>query len=712
MPLTHRNIVFQIGAIADIGLVRADDRVLLPLPLHHVYPLVIGVLTPLALDIAVVLPDWFTGTRILASLQRGQATLMIGVPRVYHALVEGIANQFRRRGPMAAELFRVLLSLARFLRRRFGWRAGKALFGPIHRRIGPSLRVVVSGGAALKPEIAWTLEALGWQVATGYGLTETSPMLTINPPGQARFETAGRPVPGVALRIDRGKEAPDGLGEVLARGPGVFAGYHNLPEKTKEAFTADGWFRTDDLGRIDDDGWLYLAGRRSTLIVTEGGENVQPEQIEDAYQAHPAIAEIAVFERDGRIAALIVPNPALVRSDNAAQAVRKAVREVSRTLPSYQRLSEYRLTREAIPRTRLGKPRIHLIKERYQRAGEDTVKSAAATVERVAIDEFSGDDQALLENEAAYAAFNLLVERFGGRRVTPDSDLQLDLGIDSIDWLDLTFEFSERIGVALSEEAIAEMQTVRDLLIHVAQSSNRHGAPKAPLENPESALDEHQRRWLQSKGPALRRVGRVLAAVNRATMRALFRLRVRGIENLPVEGPFVLAPNHASYLDPFALAAALNSERLERLYWAGWTGIVFSGPAQRAFARVAQVVPVDPIRGTVSSLAFAGAVLQRGLGLVWFPEGERSPDGRLQPFKLGLGLVLDRRRVPVVPVVIRNTYAAWPRSRRLPRLRPLRIDFLPIVQTAELAAEGAGDTDPERIIHALQRRIADALKND
>ena len=419
VPLSHRNIAFQIGALADAGLVTADDRVLLPLPLHHVYPLVIGLLTPLALNLAVVLPDGFTGPRILSALRQGEATVMIGVPRLYSALVNAIAQQMRQRGVLAAAAFHGVLGLARLLRRYLRWRVGKILFAPIHRQFGPSLRTVVSGGAALNPDIAWTLEALGWQVGSGYGLTETSPMLTINPPGGARFDTAGRLVPGVELRIDRGAGDKPPLGEVQARGPGVFAGYHGLPEKTKAAFTADGWFRTGDLGAIDDDGWLRLAGRRSTLIVTASGENVQPEQIEEAYQVHPAIAELAVFEKDGRIAALIVPNPALLRDRKPDEAVREAVHQVSQTLPSYQRLAEYRLTREAIPRTRLGKPQVHLIGERYRRAALEAAGAEAAPEEPAAIDEFSGDDQALLEDEAAYAAFKLLVDRFAGRRLPP-----------------------------------------------------------------------------------------------------------------------------------------------------------------------------------------------------------------------------------------------------------------------------------------------------
>jgi long-chain acyl-CoA synthetase len=706
VPLSHRNVVFQIGVLADAGLVTPDDRVLLPLPLHHVYPLVIGMLTPLALGLAVVLPDGFTGPRIVAALREGRATLMIGVPRLYSALVGAIEQQFGRRGKLAAGAYRLLIGLARFLRRRLHWRAGRMLFAPIHRRFGPSLRTVVSGGAALRPDIAWTLEALGWHVGTGYGLTETSPMLTLNPPGRARLDTAGRAAPGVELRIDPGDGDKLPLGEVQARGPGVFAGYHGLPEKTEEAFTADGWFRTGDLGRIDDGGWLHLAGRGASLIVTEGGENVQPDVIEDAYAEHPAIAELAVFENEGQVAALIVPDPALARDGKPDEAVREAVRTVSRGLPSYQRLAEYRLTREAIPRTRLGKPQIHLVAERYRRALQG-ISGDAKPREPAAIDEFSSDDQALLENETAYDAFMLMVGRFTGRRVTPDSHLQLDLGVDSIEWLDLSFELSEKTGIALPESAMAEVQTVRDLLVQVAHGGS--GAPPLSLDDPEAMLDESQRRWLEPRGPGLRALGRALAAINRGAMRVMFRLTVKGIETLPPEGPYVLAPNHASYLDPFALASSLSTERLERTYWAGWTGVAFGGPCRRAFSRVAQIVPIDPARATASSLAFAGAALQRGHGLVWFPEGVRSWDGRLQPFKAGLGRVLERRRAAVVPVVIRGSHAAWSRARWLPRLSPLQVEFLPAVSVDDLASEGRGASEAARIVEALQRRIAGAL---
>lgn len=710
VPLTHGHLIYQLRVLAGTGIVSAADRVLLPLPMHHVYPLVLGVLTPLTAGIAVVLPAGFTGKQVVAALQSGRPTVMIGVPRLFDALVGALAERMRRGGGAAQALFRGALGLSRLLRRRFGWRIGRTLFAPLHRRLGPSLRVVVSGGAALKSETAWAMEALGWEVASGYGLTETSPMLTIHPPGAMRFETVGGAIPETELRIDGAAEG-NAEGEVLARGPGVFAGYHALPQKTAEAFTADGWFRTGDLGWIDDAGWLHLTGRRSTVIVTEGGKNLQPEEIEDAYQPHPAIEEIAVLQHEGRLAGLIVPARAARAEDGGEAAIREAVREVSSGLPSYQRLAEYRLTAEPIPRTRLGKPRRQLIVQAYARAGEAGREERSRASGLVPIETLSADDRALLEHDAAQTVFRMLGERFADRLIGPDSDLHLDLGIDSIGWLDLSLEVAERAGVTLSDATIAEIRTVRDLLVRVAEGGDAGADARLPLDDPERVLGEGGLRWLAPRGTGQLIAGRVLAAANRLVFRRLFGLSLRGTEALPATGPFVLAPNHASYLDPFALAAALDAARLERIYWAGWGELIATGPLRRAFARIAGILPVDGGRATSASIAFGSAALRRGHGLAWFPEGIRSADGQLQPFKAGIGVLLAHRNdIPVVPVVLRGTFEAWPRSRRLPRFRRISVEFLAPCTPAELAAEGTGETEGKRIVNALQARIAAAIR--
>jgi long-chain acyl-CoA synthetase len=581
----------------------------------------------------------------------------------------------------------------------------------LRKRIAPHLRIVVSGGAALKADVGWRLEGLGWLVATGYGLTETAPLLTINQPGNLRFETAGHPVSEVQLRIDK-EAAPGGAhdghdaGEILARGPGVFSGYLNLPDKTAEAFTDDGWFRTGDLGFLDDRDDLHLAGRRSTVIVTESGEKVQPDAVEDAYQQHPAIGEIAVLGRNGRLVGLIVPKADAGDGADVEGAVRRAVEEVSRGLPSHQRLTEFALTREAIPRTRLGKPQRHLLAERYEQALQDTGRQSKSPMPP---EEMSAEDRALLEDPAAAAAWELLAGRFGDRRLSPDSDLNLDLGVDSMEWLNISLEISQRTGVGLGEDTIARVRTVRDLLAEVAGGA-REEVHRALLEDPEAALSEEQKRWLRPLDSVSQAVAFCVYWINRWMMRSFFRLRCSGLECLPAERPFLITPNHTSFLDPLALAASLDYSLLRSTYWAGWTGIVFKNALRRAAARLVQAVPIDPERGAASSLAFGAAVLKRKMALIWFPEGARSQDGSLQPFKPGIGLLLEQHPVPVVPVAIRGAHEAWPRHRSLPRLEPIEVSIHPAVDPKLLEQRGSGETPSQRIVDALHGHVADLLE--
>ena len=224
-------------------------------------------------------------------------------------------------------------------------------------------------------------------------------------------------------------------------------------------------------------------------------------------------------------------------------------------------------------------------------------------------------------------------------------------------------ELGERFGAQLSEDAVARVATLRDLLVEIERARDGAGAA-AEIRD----LSPEQERWLRPQGWPLRVLAAVLFALNRILMRGLFRLRVEGREHLPAEGPYLLAPNHASYLDPFAIAAALSWSELRRLYWAGWTGLLFRGPLTRLFSRAARVLPVDPERGLTSTLPLGLAALERGSALVWFPEGARSTDGRMHRFLPGAGLLIERTGVPAVPIWIGGSFAAWPPGRAWPRL--------------------------------------------
>jgi long-chain acyl-CoA synthetase len=663
----------------------------------------------LAAGLPIVLPQSLTGPQLVRALWEGEATLIVGFPRLYGALYSGIQARVGSGGRLATILFECGVELCIKLRRLTGLDVGRLALRPLRKRFGPRLRVLASGGAALDPNLATKLEGLGWRVAVGYGLTETAPLLTLNPPDGNKLGSVGRPVPGVEISIDqsglpvRTGTAP-GKGEILARGPNVFSGYRNRPEETSKVFDG-GWFRTGDLGYFDDDGYLYVTGRASTMIVTPGGKNIQPEAVEGAYLENPLIREIGLLQKDGRLVAVIVPETGEIsRGTDIHRVIREAVEEGSKRLPSYQRISDYAISREPLEFTRLGKLRSHVLEERYERARSGKEGLGEAAVGPVAPEEMSGEDQSLLENTAAIGVWKLLTDRYPDRRLAPETSMQLDLDIDSLGWVNLTLEIGEKTGVEVGEEAIENFDTVRDLLREVASGVGGTTRRFSPFERPEEVLDDRQRRWLKPLGPARSAMARSMFALNRIMMRGPFRLRVEGLENLPDEGPYIIAPNHVSYLDAFALAAALDSSVLRRTYWAGWTGAAFGNPLTRLVSRLAQVVPIDTGRAGLSSLAFGAAVLRRGQNLVWFAEGERSPTGSLQAFKPGVGMLLSYYAVSVVPVFIRGTYEAMPRGKSLRRLEQITVTF---GEPFDPRSVSESARHQEHIVEAVRERVAE-----
>jgi long-chain acyl-CoA synthetase len=196
VPLSHRNIVYQLETLLGADLVDEHDRLMLPLPLHHVYPFVVGMFTPLAAGLPVVFPGSLTGPQLVRALNEGEVTLIVGVPRLYSALYSGIEDRAKSGGRVAARLFDVALNLCANLRDRTGLDVGRVLMRPLRNRLGPKLKTLASGGAPLDPALARKLEALGWRVSGGYGLTETSPLLSLKKPDGKKLASVGRPVSG------------------------------------------------------------------------------------------------------------------------------------------------------------------------------------------------------------------------------------------------------------------------------------------------------------------------------------------------------------------------------------------------------------------------------------------------------------------------------------------------------------------------------------
>jgi long-chain acyl-CoA synthetase len=365
VPLTHDNFLSDVRALLEIVRVGSSDEFLAALPMHHVLAFTGNLALPLSVGATVTHLERLTPKALLEAMQATGTTVLIAVPRLLALLVNGIRAHVKAAPRWRRAIFNAMLvkayanrgfanaapPLAPFLRR-----LRCLLFRPVHRRFGGRMRLLVSGGAALSPELFEMLDLLGFCVCEGYGLTETAPALTLNRPSRPRAGSVGRPLPGVELRI----ESPDadGVGEVLARGPSVFSGYFDDEEATQKAFSGE-WFRTGDHGRLERDGRLVISGRADGMIVTGGGENVYPEEIEWLYRELPHMKEFCVVGMPDAGSAGDAVHAVVVLDDCDAEApidicrreIESAVTRIARRLPTHQRIRGMHFWEGDLPRT-------------------------------------------------------------------------------------------------------------------------------------------------------------------------------------------------------------------------------------------------------------------------------------------------------------------------------------------------------------------------
>lgn len=572
----------------------------------------------------------------------------------------------------------------------------------------PLLQTLVSRGSALSPDLGWKFEGLGWRIGTGYGLTETSPILTLNKPGKGHLETAGQALPGVDVKIAE-PSSQDQQGEVLAKGPNVFSGYRNLPENTKKAFTQDGDFRTGDLGEWQGN-HLKLVGWSSSMIVLSRGENIHPDSIEEILNQCTTIQESAVLERDDKLVALIVPSTGQAAKDSQnemTQHIKQDIQQQMPRLPSHHRLADFAMSDDPLPRTRLGKLRHHKLCYLYEQAKEENDVGDSKIKGHIPIDHMSPEDQQLLSDTQAKQAWEWISSRFHTIRLTPDSAIQMDLGVDSLEWVNLSWEIQEAIGINLDQDTISRIETVRDFLqaISEAEAAGTGLNLSRQLQDPQSLLDKSQRSWLKPLSPVEQLLSHRLLAINRWLMHSVYQVKAVGLAHLPKEKQFILIANHVSLLDPLAIASVLSQHQIQNTYWGGWTEVMFRNVCMRGISRLAHVLPIDPQKGPLSNLAMGLACLKAGHNLGWFPEGGRSPNGRLQPFQSGIGLLLEQHSVLVIPAWISGTYEAWPPHHRIPRSSRIAIEFGKPLSVQTLKNSEKGDQPHQKIVNGLHQAL-------
>jgi long-chain acyl-CoA synthetase len=376
--LSHRNVLTNMEMILNRLKAASSDSFASILPLSHMLEFTCGFCLPLHLGCSVHSVGSFNPADISRVMQDCRATIMIGVPRLYQAMWKKYQDRVRTLSTgkrKVAGLFQGLTRRIPFL--------GKHLFKALHEKFGANIRFWVSGGAALDPELVRGFASVGIPIINGYGLTETAPVLTANSMEEIRPTSVGRPLPGVEVKIIDPNE--QGVGQVAARGLNIFRGYYKNKAATDECFR-DGWYLTGDLGWMDPRGFLELRGRAKTLIVSPGGMNIHPEEVEEYLQRSEYFQEVAVVglpQEGGHgevVTAIVVPTKEFLRRRTWAEAedlARKEVRSMTREISDFKRPRRVILRREELPRTHTMKIRRNqLVKEMESRGKAKKVARA------------------------------------------------------------------------------------------------------------------------------------------------------------------------------------------------------------------------------------------------------------------------------------------------------------------------------------------------
>jgi len=685
--LTHGNLLGEVEAVfgwADIG---HDDAVLGVLPLFHVLSQMANLLLPLVKGARVVYLETLNTTELLRALSERQITVFAVVPQFFYLIHERIFKQISQRSKLAQLAVRTMMAVTR-MGRKLGVNPGKVFFKQIHRTFGDRMRYLVTGGSRFDPQIALDFYALGIDVLQAYGLTETTGAAFANSPHNNVIGSVGPPLTGVEVKIldaQPQEGVPLPVGEILIRGAIVMKGYWNRPDATADVLR-DGWLYTGDLGYFDAGQNLFITGRKKEVIILSNGKNIYPEEVETHYLKSPYIKEICVMGLEGRpgdhtadrLHAVVVPNFEVLKQRkiaNAKEVLRFDIENLSTQLPSTKRIGSYEIWQEDLPRTTTRKlKRFEIAKRVKANQGKITADDAIAAEKP-----FTEDDLAWLDLPDVQHALKIIRQAVRTpSTLRPDNNLELDLGLDSMQRVELLVALEHELGGNLEESRLAEVYTVRDLVDLVRENAASGETLAKPRAGWGTLLSEQttdaEVLALTRPRPVSEAVWFWVSRLIRMAADDCFQLRVTGLEKLPSRGPFILCSNHQSFIDPLILAGLLPWSVFRRTFAVG-TSEIFGNGFMRTLARWLRVVVVDPDANLVPAMRAGAYGLSHGRVLILYPEGERSIDGKPRSFKKGAAILSIHMQVPIIPIAIDGFFEAWPRGKPFQKFAPLRMKF-------------------------------------
>lgn len=681
--ITHGNVLANIAPLErEMGAYLKYERLVHPirflnlLPLSHVFGQFLGMFLPPILGGTVVFQEELKPSEVMSTIRRERVSVLVSVPRVLQSLQQKIERDLEDHGRLAAFRRQFAASKDRHFLLRW-W-----IFRAIRRQFGWKFWAFISGGAALDSATEEFWHRLGYAVIQGYGLTETTSLISVNHPFRLGRGSIGKVLAGREVKL-----AEDG--EILVRGGGVASGYWD-GQGAHAVSDEQGWYRTGDIGALDEAGNLYFKGRKKDVIVTPGGMKVYPDDLEAALRRQPEVKDCVVvgMERGGNAEPCAV---VILRHQADLQAV---VQRANESLADYQRMRLWlEWPQDDFPRTNTQKPRRNVIAEAVRQKMREI-----PAVAQTAPEQWGGQTEG--------GPLGELISRVAGRPAPPlreDARLDSDLGLSSLDRVELMGALEDRYQVDLSEARFSAVQTVGDL-----ERMLRAETPRAAAYHYPSWVLRWPVTWVR------------LAAHYLLMRPAIFLLgwpKILGREHLRgVQGPLLVISNHVGDVDPGFILTALPARFRHRLATA--TGgealeALRTPPPQRNFllriydrlqwflgVSLLNLFPLPREAGFRQSFAYAGAAVDRGYSVLVFPEGRHSKDGRMNPFRAGIGLLAQNLGIPVLPMRIDGLFEVKQAGKNF--AAPFKI-------TVRIGTpmKFAPEKNPQEIATELERAIAE-----
>ena len=639
--LTYNNLMTEMEGIYEKGIFDHRDQILALLPFHHVLPLTATVLLMLRYQTSIVFVRKIASKEIFEALEKNRVTALIGVPRVFKLFYDGIKQQIDAKFITRA-IFKIMSKSKSIPLKR-------KVFSKVHKKFGGHLDFIVAGGAKLDPEIARFYETLGIYSLEGYGLTETSPVIAVNSKNERKIGTIGKKLYNVDVKIENE--------ELWVKGPIVMKGYYNKPEKTAEVMTEDGWFKTGDLAKIDEEGYITIIGRRNSMIVLSNGKNIDPETLENRLiaKSDKLIKEAGIFNHQNKLAAIIIPDLLECRKrniNNVKTYIKNIVEDYNLSAHNYEKVLDYKVFEEELPKTRVGKLRRFMLPNLYE---QNIVKKAKV---------------AEPDNEV-YKILKEYVKKAKGIEPQPEENLELEIGMDSLDIVEFFAYIENNFGLQLDEEKFAEMPNLKLLSEYINEKAvkieNNEINWKQIIEEAKPIKDD-KNRWIT----------KFLKVFLDVIIKIYFRIQRNGREKLDPK-PKIYVSNHQSFIDPLILGSLLPKSILYNTIFLAIDWYFKKFPLKLLVSN-GNVILIDINKNIRKSVEEIVGYLKSGKNVLIFPEGARTKDGKVAEFKKVFAIISKELGIDVQCLGIKGGFEAYSRYMKFPKPKKIKVAVLDIIK--------------------------------